>query len=50
MTVLFGDTAANVQPHAGAQANAAVMAALLTPSDTILSLDPTAATSRTACG
>ncbi|MFJ8666202.1 serine hydroxymethyltransferase [Streptomyces sp. NPDC093600] len=36
---LFGAEAANVQPHSGAQANAAVMAALLQPGDTILGLD-----------
>ena len=36
---LFGAQYANVQPHSGAQANAAVMAALLTPGDTILGLD-----------
>src|SRR6201991_2201463 len=36
---LFRAEAANVQPHSGAQANAAVMAALLEPGDTILGLD-----------
>jgi glycine hydroxymethyltransferase len=36
---LFGAEFANVQPHSGAQANAAVMAALLSPGDTILGLD-----------
>ncbi|MGH8922107.1 MAG: serine hydroxymethyltransferase, partial [Actinomycetes bacterium] len=36
---LFGAEHANVQPHSGAQANAAAMAALLTPGDTILGLD-----------
>jgi glycine hydroxymethyltransferase len=35
---LFGAEFANVQPHSGAQANAAVMHALLTPGDTILGL------------
>ena len=39
VTALFGAEAANVQPHSGAQANAAAMAALLTPGDTILGLD-----------
>ncbi|MDQ6740090.1 MAG: serine hydroxymethyltransferase, partial [Actinomycetota bacterium] len=36
---LFGAEAANVQPHSGAQANAAAMAALLSPGDTIMGLD-----------
>ncbi|MBN9636296.1 MAG: serine hydroxymethyltransferase, partial [Actinobacteria bacterium] len=36
---LFGAAYANVQPHSGAQANAAAMAALLSPGDTILGLD-----------
>jgi glycine hydroxymethyltransferase len=36
---LFGSGYANVQPHSGAQANASVMHALLTPGDTILGLD-----------
>ncbi|MGH3342833.1 MAG: serine hydroxymethyltransferase, partial [Carbonactinosporaceae bacterium] len=36
---LFGAEHANVQPHSGAQANAAAMAALLDPGDTILGLD-----------
>ncbi|WP_226360030.1 serine hydroxymethyltransferase [Pseudonocardia sp. ICBG1142] len=36
---LFGADYANVQPHSGAQANAAAMAALLDPGDTILGLD-----------
>ena len=35
---LFGAEFANVQPHSGAQANAAAMAALLQPGDTILGL------------
>ncbi|QUQ70742.1 serine hydroxymethyltransferase [Kutzneria sp. CA-103260] len=36
---LFGADHANVQPHSGAQANAAAMMALLNPGDTILGLD-----------
>jgi glycine hydroxymethyltransferase len=36
---LFGADFANVQPHSGAQANAATMFALLDPGDTILGLD-----------
>jgi glycine hydroxymethyltransferase len=36
---LFGAEHANVQPHSGAQANAAAMAAVLSPGDTILGLD-----------
>jgi glycine hydroxymethyltransferase len=36
---LFGANFANVQPHSGAQANAAVMFSLLQPGDTILGLD-----------
>jgi glycine hydroxymethyltransferase len=39
VTSLYGAGYANVQPHSGAQANAAVMAALLEPGDTILGLD-----------
>ena len=35
---LFGAEHANVQPHSGAQANAAVFHALLTPGDTIMGL------------
>lgn len=36
---LFGATWANVQPHSGASANAAVMLACLKPGDTILGFD-----------
>ncbi len=36
---LFGAEHANVQPHSGASANAAVMQKLLSPGDTILGLD-----------
>jgi glycine hydroxymethyltransferase len=36
---LFGAEHANVQPHSGAQANAAVMHALLKPGDTIMGLN-----------
>jgi glycine hydroxymethyltransferase len=39
LKALFGASYANVQPHSGATANAAAMAALLTPGDTILGLD-----------
>jgi glycine hydroxymethyltransferase len=39
ITTLFGAEFANVQPHSGAQANAAALAALLKPGDTILGLD-----------
>ncbi len=39
LTALFGAEYANVQPHSGASANAAAMAALLQPGDTILGLD-----------
>ena len=39
LTTLFGAEYANVQPHSGAQANAAAMSALLQPGDTILGLD-----------
>ena len=38
LTKLFGCEHANVQPHSGAQANAAVYLAVLQPGDTILSL------------
>jgi glycine hydroxymethyltransferase len=38
LTALFGSSFANVQPHSGAQANAATMSALLQPGDTILGL------------
>jgi glycine hydroxymethyltransferase len=36
---LYGAAYANVQPHSGAQANAAAMAALLTPGERILGLE-----------
>ena len=36
---LFGCAYANVQPHSGAQANGAVMLALVKPGDTILGMD-----------
>jgi glycine hydroxymethyltransferase len=36
---LFGAQYANVQPHSGATANAAVLAAIATPGDTILGLE-----------
>jgi glycine hydroxymethyltransferase len=39
VAALFGAEHANVQPHSGAQANAAAMHALLEPGDTILGLD-----------
>ncbi|HHO53631.1 MAG TPA: serine hydroxymethyltransferase [Deltaproteobacteria bacterium] len=38
---LFGAVGANVQPHSGAQANAAVYLAALEPGDTLLGLDLT---------
>lgn len=36
---LFGAEYANVQPHSGAQANQAVLLAVLTPGDTFMGLD-----------
>jgi glycine hydroxymethyltransferase len=39
LKTLFGACWANVQPHSGAQANAAVMLACLKPGDTILGFD-----------
>ena len=46
---LFGAEHANVQPHSGATANAAVMHALARPGDKLMGLSsPTAATSPTA--
>ncbi|MFZ9718859.1 MAG: serine hydroxymethyltransferase, partial [Chitinophagaceae bacterium] len=36
---IFGCAYANVQPHSGAQANAALMQAILQPGDAILGLD-----------
>ena len=46
---LFGAEYANVQPHSGASANAAVLAAIATPGDRILGLElAQAGTSRTA--
>ncbi|WP_127794129.1 serine hydroxymethyltransferase [Agromyces sp. LHK192] len=36
---LFGSQFANVQPHSGASANAAVLSAIATPGDTILGLE-----------
>jgi len=36
---LFGAEYANVQPHSGAQANAAIFLALLQPGDTVLGFD-----------
>ena len=38
---LFGAVGANVQPHSGAQANAAMYLALMKPGDTLLGLDLT---------
>ena len=38
-TALFGSRFANVQPHSGASANAAVLSAIATPGDTILGLE-----------
>ncbi|MDA3640925.1 serine hydroxymethyltransferase [Mycobacterium xenopi] len=37
--VLFGAEFANVQPHSGAQANAAILHALMTPGERLLGLD-----------
>ncbi|MDO5617565.1 serine hydroxymethyltransferase [Kocuria sp.] len=37
-TALFGADHANVQPHSGAQANSAVMTALMEPGDTLMGL------------
>jgi glycine hydroxymethyltransferase len=39
LKALFGAGYANVQPHSGAQANAAAMHALITPGDTIMGLN-----------
>ncbi len=39
LNLLFGSTYSNVQPHSGAQANAAVMLACLKPGDAILGFD-----------
>ncbi len=39
LKLLFGAEYANVQPHSGAQANAAVMLACLKPGDTFMGLD-----------
>ena len=39
LCTLFGAAWANVQPHSGAQANAAVMLAVLQPGDAILGFD-----------
>jgi len=36
---VFGAVYANVQPHSGAQANAAVLAVILNPGDSFLGLD-----------
>ena len=37
---LFGAEYANVQPHSGAQANAAVLLAVLKPGDTFMGMNP----------
>ena len=39
LKVLFGAEYANVQPHSGAQANAAIFLALLQPGDTVMGFD-----------
>ena len=39
LKTLFGAEYANVQPHSGAQANAAIFLACLHPGDTVLGFD-----------